>query len=395
MEKRDYYEVLGVSKNSSNDEIKSAYRKLAMQYHPDRNPGDHTSEEKFKEAAEAYEVLSDSTKRSRYDQFGHNGLRMGQDFHQYSGFDDIFSHFSDVFSGSGIFDDFFGRSSRGGRGQSQRRSMAERGSDLKIRMPLSLEEIATGVKKTIKVKKWITCDSCNGTGAKSQDAFHKCPTCNGAGELRQVSRTMFGQFVNITACNACNGSGQIISDPCSKCRGDGRMTAEDTVDVNIPAGVQGGNYIPMRGKGNAGRRGGDAGDLIVVIDEKEHNNFVRDEYDVIYRLTVSYPDAALGAEIEVPTLLGNEKVKIESGTQPGTIIKLRNKGIPHLNSYSKGDQVVVVNIFVPTNLNSKEKTILKELAQSENILPKVKTGSKETDKEKDKDFFDKVKDVFF
>ncbi len=391
MNKRDYYEVLGVSKTASADEIKSSYRKLAMQHHPDKNPDDHLAEDKFKEAAEAYEVLSDATKRSRYDQYGHNGLKMGQDFHQYNGFDDIFSAFSDVFSGGSIFDSFFGGNQRRGGGGSQRRSMAERGSDLKIRMPLTLEEVATGLKKTIKIKRWIACDACNGIGAKDHNGFAKCPTCNGAGEIRQVSRSMFGQFVNISACNACNGSGQIITDPCVKCRGDGRVTAEDTVEVNIPAGVEGGNYIPMRGKGNAGRRGGDAGDMIVVIEEKEHPYFEREGYDVVYRLTVSYPDAALGAEIEVPTLHGNEKIKIASGTQPGTVVQLRNKGIPHLNSYNKGDQIIVVNVFVPTSLNSKEKLLMKELAGSTNINPK----DKNTPKEKDKDFFDKVKDVFF
>lgn len=393
MEKRDYYEILGLSKNATTEEIKAAYRKMAMQYHPDRNPGDHSAEEKFKEAAEAYEVLSDSNKRARYDQYGHSGLRMGQDFHQYSGFDDIFSAFSDIFSGGSIFDEFFGRSTRRSSGGGSRRSMAERGSDLKIRMPLTLEEIASGTEKTIKIKRWVTCSTCGGSGAKDQNSFHRCPNCNGSGEIRQVSRSMFGQFVNINICNACNGSGQIIADPCSACRGDGRVTSDDTVKVNIPAGVESGNYIPIRNSGNAGKRGGDYGDLIVVIEEKEHAYFERDGYDVIYRLNVSFPQAALGTEIEVPTLGGIEKVKIESGTQPGTLINLRNKGIPHLNSYSKGDQIIVVGVFVPGSLNSKEKALLKELAQSQNFIPKNNDIKKS--KSKEKDFFEKVKDAIF
>ena len=392
MSKRDYYEVLGVDKSASIDDIKTSYRKLAMQYHPDRNPDNKELEEKFKEASEAYEILSDQSKRQRYDQFGHNGLRSGQDFHSYSGFDDIFSAFGDIFSGS-IFGEFFGsgRSSRG----SSRRNTGERGSDLKIRLALSLEEVAKGIEKTIKIKRYIPCDDCRGTGAKSSEGFQKCDACNGSGEVRHVTRSVFGQFVNISVCTNCGGSGQIIKDPCVKCSGEGRLPSEDTLKVNIPAGVESGNYIPIRDKGNAGRRGGEFGDLIVVIDEKDHPYLERHGNDVVYNLEISYPEAALGTKIEVPTLFGTETIKIESGTQHGSLIKLHDKGIPFLNSYSKGSQIVEVSVYVPTSLNSKEKTLLKELSEQSNINPKRKPIEKSEKDKDDKDFFEKVKDAFF
>lgn len=387
MSKRDYYEILGVDRNAGLDEIKSSYRKLALQFHPDRNPDNKESEEKFKEAAEAYEVLSDSDKRRRYDQFGHEGLRMGSDYGGFRNVEDIFSHFSDIFSGGSIFDDLFGGGNR--RRGSSRRSMAERGSDLKIKLPLTLEEIATGVEKTLKIKRMTTCDACHGSGVGENNHYNTCPSCNGTGEIRHVSRSMFGQFVNISTCSQCNGSGQVITDPCKKCNGEGRVSSEETVKVNIPAGVESGNYLPLRGKGNAGRRGGEAGDLIVVIDEKEHQFFKRDGNNVIYELPISITDAALGAEIEIPTIYGYDKLKIDAGTQPGSILKMKNLGIPYLNSYGKGDQIVVINVFIPTNLSSKEKTIFKELANSPNLTPRKKADGKQ------KDFFEKVKDVFF
>lgn len=388
MDKRDYYEILGVQKNASTDDIKSAYRKMALQFHPDRNPDNKEAEEKFKEAAEAYEVLSDATKRSRYDQFGHQGLKMGQDFRAYSDIGDIFSAFSDIFGGSGIFGDIFGG---GARGRTSRRSMAEQGSDLKIKLPLTLEEISTGTEKTIKIKRHIICSSCRGTGAKDQSSYAKCRTCNGAGELRQVSRSVFGQFVNISTCPSCNGTGQIITDVCKECNGEGRVQDEDTIKVEIPAGVQAGNYIPMRNKGNAGRRGGDYGDLIIIIDEKEHPVFHRNENNIHYNLVVNFPDAAQGAELDVPTLYGNHKLKIAPGTQPGTILKIKDKGLPQLHSNHKGDQIVHINVYVPTSLSAKDKAILKELAESPNISPKKKSSTAA----KPKDFFDKVKDAFF
>ena len=297
-------------------------------------------------------MLNDVEKRSRYDQFGHDGLRgMGAGQGGFSSVEDIFSAFGDVFSGGGrggsIFDDFFGGSSN----RSSRRSVAQRGSDLKIRLPLTLEEIAIGVEKTLKIKKMTTCDSCSGTGAASRNAHQKCSVCGGSGEIRQVTRSMFGQFINVTACSNCNGSGQIITDPCKTCNGNGIVLNEEKVTVNIPAGVEAGNYLPLRGKGNAGRRGGDAGDLIVVIDEMEHKTLERSGNDVIYNLSISFPSAALGTEIEVPTLFGTERIKIDAGTQPGTVIRLRDKGIHYLNSYKKGDQNVLVNVHVPTKLS--------------------------------------------
>lgn len=396
MSKRDYYEILGLQKTSSKDEIKSSYRKLALQFHPDRNPDDKSAEGKFKEATEAYEVLSDEVKRKRYDQFGHQGLKSGQDFHNYQNVNDIFSSFGDFFGQSRgqsgatgtIFDDIFGF---GGARGGQQRTMGEPGSDLKIRLPLTMEEIAKGAEKTLKIKSWRACNTCNGSGAKSGSGQATCSSCNGAGEIRQVSRSVFGQFVNISACNICGGSGKIIKDKCGDCNGEGRVRGESTIRVNSPAGVTEGNYIPIRGQGNAGRRGGQAGDVIVVIEEIEHEYFMREGDDVIYDLTISYPDAALGGEVEIPTLEGKSMLKIEAGTQPGTLLKMRDKGIPHLNSYGKGDQIVRLNIFVPTKLTAKERVILKDLSKSSNIAPKPEDPH---DKSGSKDFFSKVREAF-
>lgn len=388
MAKRDYYEVLGIPKNSDINEIKSAYRKLALQFHPDRNPDDKDAENKFKEATEAYEVLSDTEKRARYDRFGHEGMRMGQDFHGFNDVNDIFSMFGDMFSsgffGGGFGDIFGGGSSRRGSGGVQ-----ERGADLKVKVPLTLEEIAKGTEKKIKIKKFVKCEVCSGKGAKDSKSFQKCPTCGGSGEIRQATRSMFGQFINVSQCGYCHGSGQIISDPCSSCKGEGRVTDEETIPVKIPAGVEAGNYIPMRGKGHAARRNGQNGDIIVVIAEEKHSKFTRHDNDVVYQLNISYPDAVMGTEIEVPTLYGSEKIKIEAGTQPGTNIRMKDMGIPYLNSYGKGMQVVVVNIFVPKDLNSKEKEIVKQMSQQEGFIP---PDAKENPKSKD--FFDKVKDAF-
>lgn len=387
MAKRDYYEILGVPRTATIEEIKSAYRKLAMKYHPDRNPGDKEAEEKFKEAAEAYEVLSDPEKRERYDRFGHEGLRSGYDYHTYTTVDDIFSAFSDIFGGFGgsIFDEFFGTGTRSHRRRSV--SIGERGSDLRIRLPLTLEEIATGVEKTIKLKKFVTCSECNGSGAQKGSGYRTCPTCNGTGEIRHVSRSFFGQFINISTCSTCGGSGRIVAEKCPVCNGEGRVSGEDTITVKIPAGVEDGNYIPLQGKGNAGKRGGEPGDLIIVIEEKKHDYFERHRDDVYYNLLISFPEAVLGTKVVVPTLYGEETIKIEPGTQPGTRIKLSGKGIPHLNQYGKGDQIIIVNIYVPTTVSSKEKTILKELLQSENLKPKDNFT-------KPKDFFSKVRDAF-
>lgn len=392
MEKRDYYEILGLQKGASKEEIKSAYRKLALQYHPDRNPDNKEAEDKFKEATEAYEVLSDENKRARYDRYGHNAMHGGSDFHNYQNVNDIFSAFGDIFGGGGrggasIFDDIFGNFGGGGR-SGGRRSVGEPGSDLKVRLPLTLEEIAKGVKKTIKVKRMKSCETCTGSGAKAGSGYATCSTCQGAGEVRQVQRSVFGQMVNITVCPACSGAGQTIKEPCTSCSGEGRVKGESTIEVNVPAGVSSGNYIPIRGAGNAGRRGGEAGDVIVVIEEQEHKYFKRDGNNVVYDLLISFPDAALGAEVQVPTLEGTATISIESGTQPGTLLRMRDKGIPNLNGYGKGDQIVRVNVFVPTKLGSKEKATLKELAKNPNIAPSA------SDHEGKSNFFDKVREAF-
>jgi molecular chaperone DnaJ len=389
MTKRDYYQILGVDRGSTQEVIKKAYRKLAMQYHPDRNPGNKEAEEKFKEAAEAYEVLNNAETRQRYDQFGHEGLR-GTGAHPFTDVNDIFSTFSDIFGGGfggSIFDDMFGS---GQTRQRRRSSSGSPGSDLKIRLPLTLEEIASGVEKKLRVKKWKTCDTCHGSGAKTTGGKTACPQCNGTGEIRQVSRSVFGQFVNITTCSTCGGEGSIIKDVCPTCTGEGRVQGDETIKVSIPPGVMEGNYIPLHKEGNVGRRGGPAGDIIVLIEEEPHSLFTRNGDDVILDLLVSFPDAAMGTDVEVPTLSGRSKLKIDAGTQSGRILRMREKGIPHLNSHGKGDQLVRVNVWVPTKLSNEERQFLKQLADSDNINPKE--GDKSANAEKS--FFERMKKAF-
>lgn len=388
MTKRDFYEVLGVSRSSGETEIKASYRKLAMKYHPDRNPGDKEAEEKFKEAAEAYEVLMDPNKRARYDQFGHAGMR-GTGFDQgFTNVNDIFTHFSDIFGGGSIFDEIFGQG--GSRRHSGRHKQPGiQGNDLKITLKLSLEEIAEGVEKTLKVKRHEKCTHCSGSGAKNSSGTAECTTCHGSGEVRTVSRSMFGQFVNIQVCPTCNGEGRVIKEKCHNCAGEGRERKETTLKVKIPAGVSTGNYIPLRGEGDAGIRGGGSGDLIVLIEEMEHKHFVREEDDIHFELTISITDAVLGTEVEIPALGGNVMLKIESGTQPGKILRLRDKGIRHLNHSGRGDQLVHINVYIPTKLNSKEKDTFSELSKSEHLKPKTKNGDN-----KSKGFFNKVKESF-
>jgi molecular chaperone DnaJ len=392
MSKRDYYEVLGLSKQAGADEIKSSYRKLALQYHPDRNPDNKEAEEKFKEATEAFEVLSDDNKRARYDRYGHDGMKSGQDFHSYQNMNDVFSVFNQFFGGGGggnsIFDEFFG----GGQ-QRRSQSMGQPGQDMRVRMQLTLEEIAMGVSKTLKIKKYCTCDSCSGTGAKGGSGYITCTACNGAGEVRQISRSMFGQFVNIAPCANCSGSGKIIKDMCGTCSGEGRITGETTETVDIPAGVSEGNYIPLRGRGNAGKRGGQAGDVLIVIEEKDHPHFIREQDDILFELVVSYPEAALGAKVQVPTLYGVEEIQVKAGTQPGTVITLKEKGIKHLQAGGRGHQHVHVNVHVPTSLSSEEKKILKELAQSEHINPE-RTYGDEHSRHGSSAFFERMKGAF-
>ncbi len=368
--KRDYYEVLGVSKDATKDEIKKAYRKLAMKYHPDKNPGNKEAEDKFKEAAEAYEVLSNDEKRQKYDQFGFNAPGGGQDFHGFNDINDIFSHFSDIFGGGrgggSIFDDIFGGGGASGSGRT-RTATGTPGSDLKVTLKLTLEEIANGTTKKIKLKRYKTCSACGGSGAKNANAFQTCPVCHGTGEVRQVSRSMFGQFVNIAPCSNCGGTGKIITEPCNVCHGEGRVKVEETIKVTVPAGVSDGNYMTLRGQGNAGKNGGPAGDIIVIFKEMPHEYFTRNGDDVIYDLTISFPEAVLGTEVQIPTLTGKAKLKIEAGIQPGKLLKMRHKGIQHLNRHGAGDQLVRINIYVPRKVTSKEKVLLKELQNQPNI----------------------------
>lgn len=388
MSKRDYYEVLGVSRNATPDEIKKAYRQMALKYHPDRNPSNKEAEEKFKEAAEAYDVLGDPEKHQRYNQFGHDGMRgtYARDFHDIN---EIFTTFGDIFGagfGGGIFDEVFAQS------RSRRRSSGQvgtPGSDLRLKLHLTLEEIAVGVEKKIKIKRLKRCDTCNGSGAKSGVSKDTCPQCNGSGELRQVSRSMFGQFVNITTCPTCGGEGRIIRNPCASCNGEGRVHGESTIKVNVPPGVSEGNYIPLQGQGNAGRRGGPPGDLVVEIEEEPHEYFTRNGDDIIYDLLISFPTAALGGEVEIPTLAAKAKLTIEPGTPAGRMLRMRDRGIPHLNNHGRGDQLVRVNIWVPQRLNAREKELLRELAKADHINP-----NEEDRKSASKGFFEKVRDAF-
>ncbi len=385
MSKRDYYEVLGVSEDASEGEIKKAYRKMAMKYHPDRNTDDPEAEEKFKAASEAYEVLGDSEKRKRYDQFGHQGVNGGSGFggrgaggFEDMGFEDIFSRFSDIFGSE------FGGAGRRSR---SKRSTGQQGSDMKLRIELSLEEIAFGTEKKLKVKKYIKCDECNGTGAETEEDFETCGTCNGMGEVRQVRKTMLGQMVNVQPCPECRGEGRIIRNKCSKCNGEGRYKGKETVKVNVPSGVTEGNYITLRGKGNAGKRGGEAGALVVLIDEKEHKHFERDGNDIYYDLVLSVPDAILGTEVKVPTLKGKAKINIEKGIQPGKLLRMSGKGIQGLNRSGVGDQFVRVNVYIPEELSEEEQAHIEALRGNEHFEASNKTDD-------GKGFFSKIKDVF-
>jgi len=374
MAKRDYYEVLGVDRNATKDDLKKAYRKLAMQYHPDRNPDNKEAEEKFKEAAEAYEILSDDDKKARYDRFGHEGVRgSGFGSQGFSDINDIFSHFSDIFGGASIFDDFFGGGQRRARSRGAR---GVAGSDLKVSLKLTLEEIAEGTSKKIKIKKQVKCDECNGSGAEAGTSTKTCPVCQGTGEIKTISRSVFGQFVNITTCNNCNGEGTVVDTPCKKCLGDGRIQDDSFLNINVPAGVHEGSYMTMRSEGNAGKRGGPSGDVIVIFQEAPHEYFLREGDDIIFDLHVNFPEAALGSEVEIPTLNGKAVLKIDPGTQPGKLLKMKHKGIKHLNHTGSGDQIVRINVEVPKKLNSKEKELLKELSSMPNFNSENNQGKK-------------------
>ena len=385
MAKRDYYDILGVSRNADADEIKKAYRKLAIKYHPDKNPGDKSAEDKFKEAAEAYEVLSTPEKKQRYDQFGHAGGASSASGGYGGGpggmnMEDIFSQFGDIFGGGG-FDGFFGGG--GSRGGGRRMN---KGTNLRIKVKLTLDEIANGVEKTIKVQKMASCKTCGGTGAKDKSSFSNCSTCGGAGSVRRVQNTILGQMQTTTTCPTCHGEGQTISAKCGNCHGEGVERAEETISINIPAGVVDGMQLSMTGKGNAAPRGGIPGDLLILVEEVEHKQLKRDGINIIYDLYISFIDAALGTSIEIPTIDGKARIKIEPGTQAGRILRLKGKGIKDINSYQKGDQLVHVNIWTPKTLTRDERMMLEKLQESPNFKPNPDKN--------DKGFFERMKEYF-
>ncbi|MBZ5859257.1 molecular chaperone DnaJ [Flavihumibacter profundi] len=382
--KRDYYEILGVAKTATAEEIKKAYRKVAMQFHPDRNPGDKSAEEKFKEAAEAYEILSDADKRAQYDRYGHAGLgNSGRGFSGSGNMEDIFSQFGDIF-GDDIFGSFFGGGTSGGRGG--QRARGARGSNLRVKLKLNFEEIAKGVTKNIKVKKHVACATCSGSGAKDKGSIQSCGTCGGSGQVRKVTNTFLGQMQTVTTCPTCNGEGTTITAKCGSCKGEGRVYGEETVTIDIPAGVQEGMQLNVSGRGNAGERGGPAGDLIVLIEEEQHKELQRDGLNVAYDLHISIPDAVFGSQVEVPTIDGRAKIKIPAGTQSGKIFRLKGKGFPAVNSYEKGDQLIHINVWTPQHLSSEEKAIMEKLQHSQNFQPNPDKN--------ERSFFDKVREIF-
>lgn len=382
-EKRDYYEVLEVSKNATADEIKKAYRKKAIQYHPDKNPGDKVAEEKFKEAAEAYEVLSDPQKRQRYDQFGHAGMSGSAGFGGGDmNMEDIFSHFGDIFGGH--FGGGFNFGGFGG-GSSSRGQRVRRGSDLRVKVKLTLAEIAVGVEKKIKVKKLVMCQHCNGTGGENGSMGETCPTCHGSGRVTRIQRTILGDMQVQSECPTCGGEGKIVKNKCPYCNGEGVVRDEEVIAIQIPAGVMEGMQLQMNGKGNAARRGGVNGDLLILVEEEPHAELVRDENDLIYNLLLSVPTATLGGQVEVPTVDGRVKVTIAQGTQPGKVLRLRGKGLPSVNSYGTGDLLINIGVYIPEHLNRDEKKMMEDMATSENMAPKS------ADK---KNFFANFKNMF-
>ena len=388
MAKRDYYDVLGITKSADADEIKKAYRKMAIKYHPDKNEGDKAAEEKFKEAAEAYEVLSNPEKRQRYNQFGHAAnASSASGGGGYGGagmnMDDIFSQFGDIFGGGGSpFEGFFGGGGRQGGGGRR----VVRGSNLRIKVRLTIEEIASGAEKKIKVNKQVICKTCEGTGAKDKSSFQTCKTCGGQGAVRRVTNTILGQMQTTSTCPTCNGEGSTITSKCSTCHGDGLTRGEETITINIPAGVSEGMQLSMSGKGNAAPRGGIPGDLIILIEEIPHETLKRDGNNIIYDLHINFVDAAIGTSVEVPTIDGKVKIKIEPGTQGGKILRLKGKGVPEVNSYSRGDQLVHINIWTPKALSKEERDALEKLQTSPNFKPNP--GKNE------KSFFERMKEYF-
>ncbi len=380
-EKRDYYEVLGVEKNANADEIKKAYRKAAIKYHPDKNPGDKEAEEKFKEAAEAYDVLSNPDKRARYDRYGHAGMSGaagGGGFEGFGGFssmEDIFSQFGDIFGGH------FGGGFSGQRGQ-----RVNQGTDIRVKVKLTLQEIAAGTTKKLKITKMLACDKCGGTGAKDANAYATCSTCHGSGYITQVQNSFFGRVQTQSVCPTCGGSGRTITTPCDKCHGEGTLRGEEVVEIKIPAGVGAGMALTVQGKGNAARHGGVNGDLQVVIDEQADPELIRDGNDLIHNLNITVPMALLGATVEVPTVEGRAKIKIDAGTHAGKVLRLRGKGLPEVNGYGRGDLLVVVDITIPDRLTSDERKLVEKLADSPSF--------REASSVKNQNIFERMKNFF-
>ena len=381
-EKRDYYEVLGVARNANADEIKKAYRKAAIKYHPDKNPGDKEAEEKFKEAAEAYDVLSNQDKRARYDQFGHAGMSGaaaggfgGGGFGGFS-MEDIFSQFGDIFGGH--FGGF-GGGSRGG-------ARVSRGSDIRVKVKLTLSEIANGTTKKLKINKTIACDKCGGTGAKDSSSYATCSTCNGSGYVTRVENTFFGRMQTQGVCPTCGGSGKVITTKCDKCGGEGVVRGEEVVEIKIPAGVGEGMAVTVSGKGNAARQGGIAGDLLVMIEEEHNPELIRDGNDLIHNLNLTVTSCILGGEVEVPTIDGRAKIKIPAGTHAGKVFRLRGKGLPDVNGYGRGDILIVVDITIPDTLNSKERELVEALSEQPHF--------KEAESAEKQNIFERMKNFF-
>ena len=381
-EKRDYYEVLGVARNANADEIKKAYRKAAIKYHPDKNPGDKEAEEKFKEAAEAYDVLSNQDKRARYDQFGHAGMSgaAGGGFGGggFGGFsmEDIFSQFGDIFGGH------FGGFGGGARGGAR----VSRGSDIRVKVKLTLSEIANGTTKKLKINKTIACDKCGGTGAKDSSSYATCSTCNGSGYVTRVENTFFGRMQTQGVCPTCGGSGKVITAKCDKCGGEGVVRGEEVVEIKIPAGIGEGMAVTVSGKGNAARQGGIAGDLLVMIEEEHNPELIRDGNDLIHNLNLTVTTCILGGEVEVPTIDGRAKIKIPAGTHAGKVFRLRGKGLPDVNGYGRGDILIVVDITIPDSLNSKERKLVEELSEQPHF--------KEAESAEKQNIFERMKNFF-
>ncbi len=384
MAKRDYYEVLGVSKSATKEELKKAYRKMAIKYHPDKNPGDKEAEEKFKEAAEAYEVLSNDDKKARYDQFGHAGMSGaaggGGGFGGFSDIEDIFSHFGDIFGGH------FGGGGFGGFSGGQRQRYVNKGSNLRVKVKLTFDEISKGVEKKIKVKKYVSCKSCNGSGAKDSNSYSTCTTCHGSGQVTRVQRTLLGQMQTASVCPDCGGDGKIITQKCTACHGEGVEKAEEVISINIPAGVEEGMQLSVSGKGNAARRGGINGDLLVLIEEIEHPDLIRDGNNLLYNLFITVPNAILGTAAEIPTIDGRVKVKIDAGTQSGKILRLRGKGLPDVNRYGTGDLLVKINVWIPKNIKKEDRKLIEKLSKSDSFKPSPSN--------EEKGFFQRMKDYF-